>query len=155
MPTSRAGVRLLAVSPRLPPSYRYSSSLCSRSSYIPHTISVFPYLASPVSTHPQSADVDAALAAADGKRPSKRQRSEGEGGEEGGKKKKVMPLTRAQQIIAEAHKARPVPLAPAPRKPTAAAAAGAGAKGGKQSGALVVASGSKGVRKGGSGDGGE
>lgn len=105
-------------------------------------------MASPTYSHPQSADVDAALAAADGKRPSKRQRSDGEAGEEGGKKKKVMPLTRAQQIIAEAHKARPVALAPAPRKPTAATAAGAGTKGGKLSGALVVASGSKRPGKG-------
>ncbi|KAG2437142.1 hypothetical protein HYH02_011398 [Chlamydomonas schloesseri] len=59
-----------------------------------------------------SADVEGATAVAEGKRPAKRRREEAA----------AKPL-KAELIIGQAHKAKPVALAPPQRKPTPAAAA--------------------------------
>ncbi|GFR51426.1 hypothetical protein Agub_g13715 [Astrephomene gubernaculifera] len=81
----------------------------------------------------KSADVDGATAVAEGKRPAKRRREE----------IAARPL-RSQQILAEAHKAKPVVLAPPlKKKPATAAAAAATAATGAVVVPAVAAGGSK------------
>ncbi|KXZ53755.1 hypothetical protein GPECTOR_6g672 [Gonium pectorale] len=85
-----------------------------------------------------TADAEGAAAVVEGKRPAKRRRDEAA----------AKPL-RSEAIIAEAHKAKPFPMAPPPRKPAAAAKPAAG------KGAIVAAgaAGGKGKSGGRKGDG--
>ncbi|GIL53549.1 hypothetical protein Vafri_9131, partial [Volvox africanus] len=76
-----------------------------------------------------TADVDGATAVVEGRRPTKRRREDAA----------AKPL-RCQLILAEAHKAKPVAMAPPRRKPTATAAVAAMAAD-KLKGALVIAGG--------------
>ncbi|GLI67125.1 hypothetical protein VaNZ11_011333 [Volvox africanus] len=77
----------------------------------------------------KTADVDGATAVVEGRRPTKRRREDAA----------AKPL-RCQQILAEAHKAKPVVMAPPSRKPTATAAVAA-TTADKSKGALVIAGG--------------
>ncbi|GIL84879.1 hypothetical protein Vretifemale_13406, partial [Volvox reticuliferus] len=81
-----------------------------------------------------TADVDGATAVAEGRRPTKRRREEAA----------AKPL-RCQQILAEAHKAKPVVMAPPPRKPRAAVTATVA---GTSKGVLVSAGGGGGGGQG-------